>query len=165
MYIFPTWCVPLRTTLCFLFLRKSSKIFSKLPDMPFCFNWKKRPSCHTLSNAFDISRNTPRISWPSFIEWYISSVIDSTWFIQVSPGLMPVWTGEIRSFWFRKLNRKRIISYGKELSLFISEYCFAKKELKISAFSLKSVTNLFSWNSDGIHCIFYIIENLFNTEQ
>ena len=37
-----------------------------------------------------------------------------------------------------------IISDGKELSLFISEHCFAKKELKISAFSLKSVTSLFS---------------------
>ena len=53
---------PLRTTLYFLFLKQSSKIFSKLPDIPFCFNLKTRPSCITLSNAFDISRNTPRIS-------------------------------------------------------------------------------------------------------
>ena len=29
---------PLTTTFCFIFLRKSSKIFSKLPDMPLCFN-------------------------------------------------------------------------------------------------------------------------------
>ena len=31
---------PFNKTLCFLFLRKSHKRFSKLPDIPFCFNLK-----------------------------------------------------------------------------------------------------------------------------
>ena len=52
---------PFNKTLCFLFLRKSHKRFSKLPDMPFCFNLKMK----TLSNAFDISRKTPLTSNPS----------------------------------------------------------------------------------------------------
>ena len=43
---------PFNKTLCFLFLRRSYKRFSKLPDIPFCFNSKMRPSCQTLSNAF-----------------------------------------------------------------------------------------------------------------
>ena len=42
---------PFNKTLCFLFLRKSRKRFSKLPDIPFSFNLKMRPSCQTLSNA------------------------------------------------------------------------------------------------------------------
>ena len=46
---------PLRTTLCFLFLRKSSRVFSKFPDIPYCFNLKARPLCYTLSKAFGIS--------------------------------------------------------------------------------------------------------------
>ena len=56
------WETPARTSdqsetclfnkaLCFLFLKKSHKRFSKLPDIPFCFNLKMRPSCQTLSNA------------------------------------------------------------------------------------------------------------------
>ena len=52
-----------------------------------------------------------------------------------------------------------IILDGKELSLFISEHCFAKKELKMSAFFLKSVTSLLSWNSDGIHGIFLLVSH------
>ena len=47
---------PYNKTLCFLFLRKSHKRFSDLPDIPFCFNLKMRHSCQTLSNIFDISR-------------------------------------------------------------------------------------------------------------
>ena len=53
---------PFNKTLCFLFLIKSHKIFSKLPDIPFCFNFKMRPSCQTVPNAFDISRKTPLTS-------------------------------------------------------------------------------------------------------
>ena len=62
-------------TFCFLFLRKSHKRFSKLPDIPFCFNLKMRPSCQTLSNAFDISRKTPLTSNPSSNDLYISGVV------------------------------------------------------------------------------------------
>ena len=56
-------------------------------------------------------------------------------------------------------------SDSKELSLFISEHVFTKKELKISAFSLKLVTNLFSCNSDGIHGFLLLFKNLFNTDH
>ena len=46
-------------------LRKWHKIFSKLRDIPFCFNLKMGPSCQTLSNAFDMSRKAPLTSNPS----------------------------------------------------------------------------------------------------
>ena len=46
-------------TLCFLFLRKSHKRFSKLPDISLLFNVKIGSSCQTLSSAFafDLSRS------------------------------------------------------------------------------------------------------------
>lgn len=44
-----------------------------------------------------------------------------------------------------------VIPDGKELSLFISESCFAKEELKVS------VTNLSSWKSDKIDGISYYL--------
>ena len=37
---------PLRTTLCFLYLKKFDNRFKRLPDMPFCFSLKIRPSCY-----------------------------------------------------------------------------------------------------------------------
>ena len=40
--------LPFSKSLCFLFLRKSHKRFSKLPDIPFLI-LKMRPSCQTLS--------------------------------------------------------------------------------------------------------------------
>ena len=46
---------PFNKTLCFLFLRKSHKRFSKLPHIPFCFNLKIRPLCQmfVISNAIE----------------------------------------------------------------------------------------------------------------
>ena len=55
---------PLRTTLCFLFLKKFDNRFKRLTDMPFCFSLKIRSSCHTLSKALDISRSKIRTSKP-----------------------------------------------------------------------------------------------------
>ena len=63
---------PFNKTLCFLFLRKSHKRLSKLPDIPFHFSLKIGPSCQTLSNAFNISRKTPITSKPSSNDLYIS---------------------------------------------------------------------------------------------
>ena len=63
---------PFNKTLCFLFLRKSHKRFSKLPNIPFCFNSKMRPQYQTLSNAFDISRKIPLTLTPSSNDLYIS---------------------------------------------------------------------------------------------
>ena len=51
-----TW--PLRTTLCFLLLKKSVKMFNKSPEMPFCFSLEITPSCQTLSKALDMSKKT-----------------------------------------------------------------------------------------------------------
>ena len=82
-----TWSF--KTTFYFLFLKKSHNKFKNLPDMPFCFNLKIIPSCHTLLNAFDISRKTLLTSNPSSDNLYISCVIDKNWLTQKSPGLKP----------------------------------------------------------------------------
>ena len=50
------------TTLCFLFVKKSFKTFNKLPDIPFSYNLNIRPSCQTLSSAFEMSRKIPLTS-------------------------------------------------------------------------------------------------------
>ena len=39
--------------------------FSKFPDIPLSFNFNNKPSCQTLSKAFDMSRKTPLTSQPS----------------------------------------------------------------------------------------------------
>ena len=45
---------PLSTTLSFQFLKKLNK-FKMLSDMQFCFSFKIRSSCHTLSNTLIIA--------------------------------------------------------------------------------------------------------------
>ena len=47
----------------------------------------------------------------------------------------------------------------------MKEHCFAKNALKRSPFSLKSVTNLFSWNNDGIRDISLLLKKRFNRDQ
>ena len=55
-------------------------------------------SCHTLSNAFDVSRKTCLTSNPSQNDLYISYEIDKNWMTQESLGLKPNWFCEIRPF-------------------------------------------------------------------
>ena len=62
----------LRTTLCFLLLKESVKMFFKSPEMPFCFSLKITPSCQTLSKALDMSKKTLLISSPSSKDLKIS---------------------------------------------------------------------------------------------
>ena len=94
----------LRITRCFLSFKKSRKRFSKFPDMPFWVSLKMIPSCQTLSNAFEISRNTRVTSRPSSKELYISWVIDKSWLIQESPCLKPDWLAEISLFSIKNSN-------------------------------------------------------------
>ena len=47
---------PFNKTFCFLFLRKSHKRFSKLPDIAFCFNLKTETLMPNFAKPFDISR-------------------------------------------------------------------------------------------------------------
>ena len=55
-----------------------------------------RPSCHTPSNALDISKNTPRTSKPSPKDLYISCVIERSWLMQESPTLKPDQCDDIK---------------------------------------------------------------------
>ena len=103
----------LRTTLCFVFLKKFNNRFKKSPDMPF-FSLKIRPSCHTLAKAIGISRNTLRTSKPSSNYWWILWVIDKRWLMQQSPGLKQDLCWDIRSFsinWniLLNINRSKIL--------------------------------------------------------
>ena len=56
---------PFNKTLCFFFLRKPHKRFSKFLDIPFCFSLIMRSSCQTSLNAFDIPRKAHLTSRPS----------------------------------------------------------------------------------------------------
>ena len=49
---------PLRVNLWTLSLRKLLISSSRFPLISFCFNLNNKPSCHTLSKVFDISKNT-----------------------------------------------------------------------------------------------------------
>ena len=51
---------------------------NNFPDIPFCSNLKMRPSCQTVSNAFDMPRKTPRTSYPSSNDASIPWVIDKS---------------------------------------------------------------------------------------
>ena len=95
---------PLRTTLCFLSLKKFNNRFKRLPDMPFYFSLKIRPSCHILSKALDISRNTLRTSKPTLNDWWISWVIHKGWLMQESLDLKPDLCWDIRSFSIKNSN-------------------------------------------------------------
>ena len=65
-----------------------------------------------------------------------------------------------KSLSVRKWNRGRSL-----LSFLIKEHCFAKKELKSSAFSLKSVINLLLWNNGGTTGILRLFRKLFIRAQ
>ena len=71
-----------KTTLCFMFLKKAHNKFKSSPDMPFCFNLKIIPSCHTLSNDFDITRKTLLTSNTSSNDLYFKCVIGKSWLKQ-----------------------------------------------------------------------------------
>ena len=108
-----TW--PFNKTLCFLFLRKSHKRFSQLPEIKFCFNLKMRLSGQTLSNAFVISRKTPLTSSTSLSDLYTSWVIAKSWFMQESSGLKAESLGlsKISSFSIKNLNVSLKINFSK----------------------------------------------------
>ena len=62
-------------------------------------------------------------------------------------------------------NKRLLVKYCIHLEgvlpLFIREHCSEKKnELKSSAVSKELVTNLFSWNGDGIKGIFVLFKNI-----
>ena len=54
---------------------------------------------------------------------------------------------------------------GSLLSFFIKEHFFAEKEIKSSAFSLKSETNLLLWNNGGITGVLRLFKKKFNWNQ
>ena len=52
---------PFKTTLCFLKFKKLLMILNIFfLEVPFCFSLCKTPLCHTLPNAFEMSKNIPR---------------------------------------------------------------------------------------------------------
>ena len=70
---------PFKTTVCSLLLKKFHNKFKSSPDVPFCFNLKIIHLCHTLSNAFDITKKTLLASNLSSHDLYISFVIEKNW--------------------------------------------------------------------------------------
>ena len=87
-------CYLVRKTRCLQQNRKSCKGFLRFPETPFKDSLRINPSCHTLSKAFGITKETPFTSNPSLNGLCISWVIASNWLMQESPGLNPGWLGE-----------------------------------------------------------------------
>ena len=56
-------------------------------------------------------------------------------------------------------------SDGNMLLFGMSKHWLAKKELKISPFSLKSVTYLLLWKVGGMHGTFFSFSIVFNSDQ
>ena len=69
------------TALFFLSFENSDKVSSKLPKIPFCFNWQMRTWCQTLSNTFEISLNTALATSQELKYLYIPWVIAENWLI------------------------------------------------------------------------------------
>ena len=107
----PLWCLPMTNVdhLTQLSVFQSS-IFNEIISSPvlFCCNLKSKPLCKTLSNALDMSRETPLTSWPSSNAKRISSAIDSNYLVKESSGLNPDCFGKIRSF-FEKIKNKNML--------------------------------------------------------
>ena len=78
----PLWYLPMTnadrlTQLCFPQFKTIFNEVISFPDVLFCCNLKSKHLCKTLSNALDMSRETPLTSWPSSNAERISSAIDS----------------------------------------------------------------------------------------
>ena len=78
-------------------------------------------------------------------------------FIIASPDIFNMWT--LIKSWPWKVDE------GRTLLFSIIEHCFARKELKRSAFLLKYVTNLFSWKICGIQRTFLLFNIVFSNVQ
>ena len=65
----------------------------------------------------------------------------------------------------KRLSVRKWSRGGSLLPFLIKEHCFAKKELKSSAFPLKSVTNLLLWNNGVITGILRLFRKIFNRAQ
>ena len=62
---------------------------NRLPSTPYDFNLNNRPWCHTLSKAFDISKNIALVSTSGLQsnDDLISCTIERNWDIHESPGM------------------------------------------------------------------------------
>ena len=65
----------------------------------------------------------------------------------------------------RDLSVKLSQLVGSTLVFVFNEHWLAKKELKSSAFSLKSVMNLLSWKIGGMQGTFLPVKRLFRIDQ
>lgn len=71
---------------------------------------------------------------------------------------------EIRTL-LRRFSVRNDKLFGSSLFFVDNEHCSAKHILKSSAFSLKSVTNLLPWHTEGMQGIFLSFINVFSIDQ
>ena len=91
MNIAPWEVLTIKPKTCFLYLKKSDKMWINSPEMPFCFNLKISTLCQALSKAVDMSKKTLVTSNPLLNDVKVSWVIDSSRLIQASTGWKPDW--------------------------------------------------------------------------
>ena len=108
---------PLSTTLWNLLFRKLLRRLRRFPDIPICSSLNINPSCHTLSNAFDISKKfalTSRVGlWSKLAQ--MSWTMDSNWLWHESDERNPGWGGQRRLISSRKSSNGLKIFFSKIL--------------------------------------------------
>ena len=82
---------PFKTTLCFLLLRKFSKMLIISLQILFWRSLKISLSCHTLSKALVIPLNIPQTSSPISRSLKISWLNERSWLMQESPEMNQDW--------------------------------------------------------------------------
>ena len=153
---------------------------NNFPGIPFCFNLMMRSSSQSLSIAFDLSRNTPRTSYPSSNDTYtpytpythilhiygphIFTIRQLILFNNVSSRNLNIELSlgchcQERLYQTKNLSKSK--NFKQELrrqttAVINCGALFSKNYLSNSAFFVKSITNLFSKYKGGIIGDFFI---------
>ena len=64
--ISPLKCLTIKENSLFSITKKNkTEVYKRLPDIPFCDNLRRRPLCHVLSKALEMSKKTLLTSNPT----------------------------------------------------------------------------------------------------
>ena len=102
-------------TLRILPLKKLLINWNQFPLTPFCLNLNNNASCKTLSNALDVSRDTPRVSRVGLQSKLVMSdckQLINTWITRV---IKPDWWLDNRFLYSKNLKSSLKISFSKIL--------------------------------------------------
>ena len=71
--------------------------------MPFQLNFRIKSPCQILSKPFYMSKNTPLTSWSLPKDWFVSSMMNKSWYMKESLEQKPDWLVDSMSFPLKNL--------------------------------------------------------------